>query len=85
MTSFSWNIYKFGKSENNRPWLEIVSETLFRTGQPPCFVILLGFKDWLLLDRYESPNNRLLRFDSTEILDRKDTYTLQAAGAFAAP
>ena len=35
----------------------------------------------MLLDRYKWPNNRLLRFDWSEILDRKDTYTLQAAAA----
>ena len=63
------------------PWLEIVSEALFSTDQPPRYVILVGFKDWLLLDRYKWPNNRLLRFDWTEILDRKETYTLQAAAA----
>jgi len=62
-------------------WLEIVSEALFGTDQPPRYVILVGFKEWLLLDRYKWPNNRLLRFDWTEILDRKDTYTLQAAAA----
>ena len=62
-------------------WLEIVSEALFGADQPPRFVILVGFKEWLLLDRYKWPNNRLLRFDWSEILDRKDTYTLQAAAA----
>lgn len=62
-------------------WLEIISEALFGTDQPPRFVILVGFKEWLLLDRYKWPNNRLLRFDWTEILDRKETYTLQAAAA----
>jgi hypothetical protein len=62
-------------------WLEIVSEAFFGADQPPRFIILAGFKEWLLLDRYKWPNNRLLRFDWTEILDRKDTYTLQAAAA----
>jgi hypothetical protein len=62
-------------------WLEIISEALFGADQPPRYVILVGFKEWLLLDRYKWPNNRLLRFDWTEILDRKDTYTLQAAAA----
>jgi hypothetical protein len=62
-------------------WLEIVSEALFGTDHPPRFVILVGFKEWLLLDRYKWPNNRLLRFDWNEILDRKDTLTLQAAAA----
>ena len=62
-------------------WLEIVSEAFFGVDQPPRYVILVGFKEWLLLDRYKWPNNRLLRFDWTEILDRKETYTLQAAAA----
>ena len=62
-------------------WLEIASEALFGTDHPPRYVILVGFKEWLLLDRYKWPNNRLLRFDWTEILDRKDPYTLQAAAA----
>lgn len=62
-------------------WLEIVSEALFGVDQPPRYVILMGLKQWLLLDRYKWPNNRLLRFDWTEILDRKDPYTLQATAA----
>jgi hypothetical protein len=62
-------------------WLEILSEALFGTDQPPRYIILVGYKEWLLLDRYKWPNNRLLRFDWTEILDRKETYTLQAAAA----
>jgi hypothetical protein len=62
-------------------WLEIVSEALFGADQAPRYVILVGFKEWLLLDRYKWPNNRLLRFDWTEILDRKDPYTLQASAA----
>jgi len=62
-------------------WLEILSEALFGVDKPPRYIILVGFKEWLLLDRYKWPNNRLLRFDWTEILDRKETYTLQAAAA----
>jgi hypothetical protein len=62
-------------------WLEIASEAVFGADNPPRYIILVGFKEWLLLDRYKWPNNRLLRFDWTEILDRKDTYTLQAAAA----
>ena len=38
-----------------------------------------GLDEWLLLDRYKWPNNRALRFDWTEILDRKDADTLKAA------
>ena len=65
----------------NCSWLEIIGEALFGTDQPPRDVILVGYKEWLLLDRYKWPNNRLLRFDWAEILDRKETYTLQATAA----
>jgi len=62
-------------------WLDMLSEALFGTDQPPRYVILVGFKEWLLLDRYKWPNNRLLRFDWSEIFDRKEAHTLQAAAA----
>jgi hypothetical protein len=62
-------------------WLEIISEAIFGADNPPRYVILVGYKEWLLLDRYKWPNNRLLRFDWNEILDRKEVYTLQASAA----
>jgi len=62
-------------------WPDILSEALFGADHPPRYIILAGLTEWLLLDRYKWPNNRLLRFDWTEILDRKDTSTLQAAAA----
>ena len=62
-------------------WDAIVSEALFGAENPPRYVLLLGLDHWLLLDRYKWPNNRALRFDWVDILDRKDTATLQAAAA----
>lgn len=62
-------------------WAAIVSEALFGAENPPRYVILLGLDHWLLLDRYKWPNNRALRFDWVDILDRKDSATLQAAAA----
>lgn len=62
-------------------WADILSDALFGADHPPRYIILAGLTEWLLLDRYKWPNNRLLRFDWTEILDRKDNYTLQAAAA----
>lgn len=62
-------------------WAAIVSEALFGFENPPRFCLLLGLDHWLLLDRYKWPNNRALRFDWVDILDRKDTATLQAASA----
>jgi hypothetical protein len=60
---------------------EVISEALFGADQPPRYLILVGLDQWLLLDRYKWPNNRVLRFDWNEILDRKDSATLQAAAA----
>ena len=62
-------------------WPDILSDALFGADHPPRYIILAGLTEWLLLDRYKWPNNRLLRFDWTEILDRKDAHTLQAAAA----
>jgi hypothetical protein len=62
-------------------WTEILSDTIFGAEQPPRHVLLIGATEWLLIDRYKWPNNRLLRFDWTEILDRKEAHTLQAAAA----
>jgi hypothetical protein len=81
LTAAHYGGQEIPKAFNGLTWLEIVSEALLGTDQPPRYVILVGFKQWLLLDRYKWPNNRLLRFDWTEILDRKDPYTLQAAAA----
>lgn len=60
---------------------EVVSEALFGADAPPRFVLLVGLNEWLLLDRFKWPNNRALRFDWNEILDRKDGKTLEAAAA----
>ena len=62
-------------------WADIVSDAIFGGDAPPRYVIVVGLNEWLLLDRYKWPNNRALRFDWNDILDRKDTATLQAAAA----
>src|SRR5215471_18978114 len=59
----------------------IVSDGLFGADHAPRFIILVGLHEWLLLDRFKWPNSRALRFDWSEILDRKDSLTLQAAAA----
>jgi hypothetical protein len=58
-----------------------IIHTCFSADHPPRFILLVGLTEWLLLDRYKWPNNRLLRFDWNEILDRKEPHTLQAAAA----
>ena len=62
-------------------WADMLSEALFGADLAPRYVLLLGLDDWLLLDRYKWPQNRALRFEWPEILDRKDPATLQAAAA----
>ena len=62
-------------------WAAIVSDAIFGGDAPPRYVIVVGLNEWLLLDRYKWPNNRALRFDWNDILDRKDAATLQAAAA----
>ena len=63
------------------PWDEIVSEAVFGVDHPPRFVILIGVDEWILLDRFKWPNNRVLRFLWREILDRREGPTLQATAA----
>ncbi|PQA84448.1 N-6 DNA methylase [Limnohabitans sp. TS-CS-82] len=62
-------------------WDSLVSEAIFGADHAPRYVLLIGLNEWLLLDRYKWPQNRALRFDWSEILDRKDSATLQAAAA----
>lgn len=62
-------------------WAELLSDAVFGAEQPPRYVLLLGLDQWLLLDRYKWPNNRALRFDWADILDRKDADTLKACAA----
>ncbi len=62
-------------------WASLVSEALFGADHAPRYVLLVGLDEWLLLDRYKWPQNRALRFTWSEILDRKDSATLQAAAA----
>jgi hypothetical protein len=62
-------------------WAELVSEALFAADLAPRYVLVLGLDEWLLLDRYKWPQNRALRFAWSDILDRKDSATLQATAA----
>ena len=64
-----------------KTWAELLSDAVFGADTPPRYVILAGLDEWLLLDRYKWPNNRALRFDWADILDRKDADTLKACAA----
>ena len=64
-----------------KTWADLLSDAVFGADNPPRYVLLLGLDDWLLLDRYKWPNNRVLRFNWADILDRKDADTLKACAA----
>lgn len=63
---------------HNETWADLLSDAVFGAETPPRYVLLVGLDQWLLLDRYKWPNNRALRFDWADILDRKDADTLKA-------
>jgi len=62
-------------------WADLLSDVVFGVDTPPRYVLLCGLDEWLLLDRYKWPNNRALRFNWADILDRKDADTLKACAA----
>ncbi|WP_233962469.1 class I SAM-dependent DNA methyltransferase [Shewanella indica] len=64
-----------------RSWQELLSGVVFTQAEPPRFVLLLGNRQLLLLDRTKWAQNRLLRFDFEEILSRRETDTLKAVSA----
>ncbi|WP_218997020.1 class I SAM-dependent DNA methyltransferase [Shewanella algae] len=64
-----------------RSWQELLSGVVFTQAEPPRFVLLLGNRQLLLLDRTKWAQNRLLRFDFEEILSRRETDTLKAVAA----
>jgi hypothetical protein len=65
----------------NETWADLLSDAVFGAETPPRYVLLVGLDEWLLLDRYKWPNNRALRFNWADILDRKDADTLKACAA----
>ncbi|MDY7786943.1 class I SAM-dependent DNA methyltransferase [Burkholderia ubonensis] len=62
-------------------WAMMLSDAVFGSDEPPRYVLLVGLDEWLLLDRFKWPNNRALRFNWADILDRKDGDTLKACAA----
>lgn len=66
---------------HNETWADMLSDAVFGAEAAPRYVLLVGLDHWLLLDRYKWPNNRAIRFDWADILDRKDADTLRACAA----
>ncbi len=69
------------KQLHGETWADMLSDAVFGADNAPRYVLLIGLDHWLLLDRYKWPNNRALRFDWPDILDRKDSDTLKACAA----
>ncbi|NJO59055.1 MAG: hypothetical protein HC836_12185 [Richelia sp. RM2_1_2] len=57
---------------------DIVSDWVFVQDEPPRWLLLANIHQIVLIDRFKWNASRLLRFDKTEILSRKDTDTLTA-------
>ncbi len=60
---------------------EVITRHVFGRSEPPRWVLLMEFSRVLLLDRTKWHEKRVLRFDIREILDRRETTTLQAMAA----
>jgi hypothetical protein len=78
LTEFHFGSEPLPKQLRDQSLAEILSDAVFGAEQAPRYVILAGLDEWLLLDRYKWPNNRALRFNWVDILDRKDADTLKA-------
>lgn len=81
LTAFHYGAEPYPPHMKGKAWADLLSDAVFGADQPPRYVLLLGLDEWLLLDRYKWPNNRALRFDWADILDRKDADTLKACAA----
>lgn len=81
LTAFHYGSEPVPAELRQQTWADNVSDAVFGGDQPPRHVLLLGLDEWLLLDRYKWPNNRALRFNWADILDRKDADTLKACAA----
>ncbi|MEE4359125.1 MAG: hypothetical protein V2I97_21835, partial [Desulfococcaceae bacterium] len=63
------------------PIEEIITKHVFGMTEPPRWVIVVSDKQIVLLDRTKWHDKRLLRFNTREILDRREPSALQAMAA----
>lgn len=68
-------------SLRNTEWYELLNNVIFKIDEPPRWVLLLSDSQLILIDRYKWLQNRMLRFDWSEILGRRDDLTLKATAA----
>ncbi|MFD1558811.1 class I SAM-dependent DNA methyltransferase [Paraburkholderia silviterrae] len=81
LTAFHYGGEPVPSELRGETWATMLSDAVFGADSPPRYVLLVGLDEWLLLDRYKWPNNRALRFNWADILDRKDADTLKACAA----
>jgi hypothetical protein len=60
---------------------ELITRWVFGRAEPPRWVLLVSASQVVLIDRGKWNEKRLLRFDLTEILGRREATTLQATAA----
>ncbi|HEB93385.1 MAG TPA: class I SAM-dependent DNA methyltransferase, partial [Gammaproteobacteria bacterium] len=65
-------------SLKNTEWYKLLNEVIFKVDEPPRWVLLVSDSQLILIDRYKWLQNRMLRFDWSEILGRRDDLTLKA-------
>lgn len=60
---------------------DVIVKRIFGSSEPPRWIILVSDSQIVLIDRTKMNEKRLLRFDMTEILNRRETSTLKAVAA----
>lgn len=61
----------------DEPWRTVISKKVFAMAKPPRWVILAGIDEWILIDRMKFGQQRFLRFDWKEILQRRNDVVLK--------
>lgn len=60
---------------------DVIVKRIFSSSEPPRWIILVSDSQIVLIDRTKINEKRLLRFDMTEILNRREASTLKAVAA----
>lgn len=66
------------KGMEGKDWQTLLASDIYTSDDAPRWIILASSHQWLLLDRGKFAQNRLLRFDWSELISRRETETLKA-------
>ena len=66
------------KAMEGKDWQTLLATDIYTSDDAPRWIILASPHQWLLLDRGKFAQNRLLRFDWSELISRRETETLKA-------